>query len=288
MEGKKIPFDMEKASEMTAYLYLHLPEPMQPEGTLKFVAVTEAEPPTRTIWKEGKLWHLQAGNPTPYSLNYYKVILPKSAIFIDSNFAPLSADNVDGRTAITIRNYTGKEGEGTYHITFLWPEKDGTSLQDLPPEYRGLRDVRDIELAEHYEREMAKILAGVDYRDQSTPIATLLARNSSIVRNDKELYADSSYMLQKDPKRKEAFLKDSEKDLRDSKPYFVDNMTFLSTPPWPERPEEGYLHPIYMSYPGSLIRRDMLVFIYHKGKWYSIGNEGNPWNTDVTGFAKFK
>ena len=54
------------------------------------------------------------------------------------------------------------------------------------------------------------------------------------------------------------------------------------------KPEEGHLHPVYMCYPGTLMRRDMLVCIYHGGKWLRIGNAGNPWDTDVSVFEKFK
>lgn len=37
-----------------------------------------------------------------------------------------------------------------------------------------------------------------------------------------------------------------------------------------------------------LPRADMLVTVYHNGKWLRMGNTGNCWDTDVKVFEKFR
>ena len=107
-----------------------------------------------------------------------------------------------------------------------------------------------------------------------------------MINRDKELCVESSYTYQKDRARREAFATGTES--WGPRSYFVDGMSFLGTPRWPDQPEEGYVHPVYMCYPGTLIRRDTHAVVFHQGKWYVWGNMGNPWNIDVSDFEKFK
>jgi hypothetical protein len=50
----------------------------------------------------------------------------------------------------------------------------------------------------------------------------------------------------------------------------------LDTAPWPDKPEEGHLHPITVCRQGSHIRMDTHAFIYHEGKWLWAGHLGGP------------
>ncbi len=295
MKGRRLSLDTEKVTDTTALVRLQLKDEIPRGGTLKLVmvadfAVREFEQAGvgKVMWREGALWQVMAGNESAYNLNYYRVVLPASAIFVDSNLEPLSVDQVDGRLAVTFRNYTGEEAEGAFRVAFLWPEKDGTSLTDLPPEYRGFRDARDVKLSEEYQRQMQRIKAGLEYRDFSSPLCAVLTWNYAMVQEDEELYVTVRYGFAKDPSRKAKFLAEPEAEKWSSRGYFVERMDFLSSPPWPEKPEEGHLHPVYMCYPGTLMRRDMLACIYHEGKWLRIGNAGNPWDTDVSVFGKFR
>jgi len=287
LEGNLLSFDLDKVNERQGYYYLHFREPIGPGEKFKVISVSKFNLSNKELWKEGALWNIRLGNCTPNCLNYFRIILPKSAIFVESSRPVTMIDNFEGRVAVTIRNYTGPEADGMYQISFLWPAKDGTTLADLPPKYRGLENRLNIDLAEEYRRQMEKILAGEIYDDLSTPLGALLTNNCALVRKGKELYLKSSYLLQKNPALAEKAAQMDNKTWDRLKHYFVDELDFLSTPPWPDEPENGHIHPIYMSEKGSSMRADTLACIYENGKWYRFGNMGNARDTDVSVFKKW-
>ena len=285
MKGRRLSFDTEKVTDTTALVSLHLKEQIPPGGALKLVIVgdlpageMQRSGAKKVIWHEGALWRATAGNDTPYNLNYYQVILPPSAHLVDSNLKPVTVSSMNGRAVLTVRNYTGEEAEGSWQVAFLWVAKDGTSLADLPPEYRGLRDARDVELSKDYRRQMERIRAGLKYSDLSTPLGAVLTWNCALVNNSQEMYDACHYPTS---------VGDYYVAIK-SLPYFLDSVDFLSTPPWPEKPDQGYLHPVYMCYPGTLMRRDMIVCTYRDGKWMRVGNAGDPWETDPSAIGKPK
>jgi len=285
LKGSLIPCRVEKVSETTGYYHLDFPDSVGPGEHFKLVSVARAKPPKNSLWSQDNVWRISAPNETPYCLNYLQVVLPKSAILIDSSL-PVVVNEVDGRVAVTTRKYYGKTTDGFYwdQISFLWPEKDETTLADLPREYRGLRDKRDLELSEEYHCEKAKIIAGGKYQDQSNPLRALLTYTSAIINKDTDLLTNVTYTLHRHPELGE---QTTEETWAVSKRQFVDQTDFLSIPPWPENPQNGTLHAVYTCRPGSLIRQDMLVFVYHDGKWYQSGNAGNPRDMDVSSFTKY-
>ncbi|MHC4728246.1 MAG: hypothetical protein ACYS17_13580, partial [Planctomycetota bacterium] len=192
-------------------------------------------------------------------LNYYRFILPESAILVDCNREIMATDTVDGRVAVTIRNYTGPHYDGWCMISFLWPDEDGTSLADIPDEYHGLRNKRDEENSKLYNQEMEKILAGIRYEDQSTPLAAWLTCLGSAGQKDAELYAKSAYTK---------FSPQQAQDNVGQVGYWADKLDVLYTPEWPENPGNGYVHPLYTSRKGSLICEGMQRIVYEDGKWY--------------------
>jgi len=258
------------------------------DGRLKFIMVYEDHPSERSMWKDGPVWNLQAGNPSPFCLNYYRIVLPPSAIFLDSSMPVAFTTVAGGRTALTMRNYTGRFHDGTYHIQFVWPEKDGTSMEDVPPVYRGVRDERIAKLTQEYREAKTKILAGLEYKDLSTPVRSFLTWQSAMASGNAQLYLEVAYMGQNDAGRRAEVLKGFYQNPDEDKYWFVDQRGFLSTPPWPDEPKEGQLHPVFVARPGCLIRDDMHVFIYHAGKWLLVGNMGNPRDTDLNLFEKYK
>ena len=209
--------------------------------------------------KEGPLWHFRTALNSRNCLNYYRFILPKSAILVDCNREILATDTVDGRVAVTIRNYTGPHYDGWCMISFLWPDEDGTSLADIPDEYHGLRNKQDEENSKTYNQEMEKILAGKRYEDQSTPLAALLTCLGSAVNKDLNLYAKSKHFTQ---------LPEKVRGNVEQTGYWADTLDVLSTPRWPNNPGNGYVHPIYLCRKGSMICEYMQPIVYEDGKWY--------------------
>jgi hypothetical protein len=144
-------------------------------------------------------------------------------------------------------------------ISFLWPDEDGTSLADIPDEYHGLRNKRDEENSKIYKQEIKKILAGIRYEDQSTPLAAWLTCLGSAAQKDAELYAKSAYIK---------ITPEQAQDSVGQVGYWADILDVLYTPEWPENPGNGYVHPLYTSRKGSLICEGMQRIVYEDGKWY--------------------
>jgi hypothetical protein len=288
MEGNEIPFEVEEVREGRGYHHLRFPKPVPPGGKFRFIALTATMRGDielgSAMWQEENLWHVRLGSNPPNCLNYYRMILPRSGVFVDSSPPAVCLDSVNGRVAVTVRNYTGPQKDGNWHMAFLWPDKDGTSLADLPPRYRGLRGWRDVELSEKFRSKKAAILAGEHYRDLSSPLDNLLTWMSAVASGDKELWADCMYG---DDRQRVQKVVDMFADGQiSSKYWFVDNLDFLSSPPLPEKPKEGQIHPIYVCQPGSLLRSEVHVFVFHGGRWLRMGKIGNPRNTDLSVFEQ--
>jgi len=266
LNGNLCPVDMKLMDETTASYSIHFSEQVQPGEYFKLIGVVDLEDipvfpgGAPTYWKEGPLWYFRTANISPNCLNYYRFILPESAILVDSNRQVIATDTVDGGLAVTMRNYTGDYSDGMCMIAFLYPDEDGTTLADIPDKYHGLRSKRDTQNSETFRREMNKIRAGIKYTDQSTPLAALLTCFGSAIHGDTELYDTVKYTYQA-PDMIQKWVENAK--------YWADVLDFLSTPEWPENPGNGYVHPIYLCRKGSLICELILPMVYKDGKWYA-------------------
>ncbi|MHC4575336.1 MAG: hypothetical protein ACYS76_14600 [Planctomycetota bacterium] len=175
-------------------------------------------------------------------------------------------DAVDGRVAVTCRAYTGAIGDGKFHIAFLWPDKDGTTLAGLPPQYRGLRSEQEREFVEAGQLKIAKIMAGETFEDQSSPLTTLLTTYSAIAQKDKDLLLS----LIGDQQLKEAAARHTDAVLAEAGQMF-DTHEFLNTPAWPEEPQDGYVHSVNLCRKGSLLWDATVEMVFQGGKWYLQG-----------------
>ena len=265
MKGNLCRVDEKKVNETAAYYIIHTNEEVQPGEHFRLIAMVDLEKMplspggTPAYSQEGPLWHFRTINGSPNCLNYFRFILPESAILVDCNREIVGTDTVDGRLAVTMRNYTGPYADGWCMISFLWPDEDGTSLADIPDEYHGMRNKRDEENSKIYNQEKDKILAGIEYEDQSTPLAALLTCFGSGVLKDTNLYAKSKHFTQS-PEKVRGYVEQTG--------YWADKFDVLYTPKWPENPGNGYVHPIYLSRKGSMICEFMQPIVYEDGKWY--------------------
>jgi hypothetical protein len=268
MEGNLLPFDLEKINARSGIYTLHISKAIQPGGQIKFIGVSEID--NAVFEKDGPLWILRINYGTKgHRLYYYRFILPKSAIFVDSTQPATMIDSVDGRVAITIRSYTGESGDGVT-IAYLWPDKDSTTVADVPAEYRGLRDQAAEEVVEEGRLETAKILSGGTYKKQNTPLEALLSLYSAAVHKSS---ADFLNLITPDLRGDAA----SEMEQIMGLAGRIVDFGFLGTPDWPAEPENGYEHPVYLCREGSLICEATIVMVYQDGKWYlhdlSIGRK---------------
>ena len=136
LEGNLLVYDVKKTGGRHGNYYIKFPEPVAPGEKFKYILVSDLTP-SLGLWGDGVLWHHIMENNPRYCVNYFQEILPESAVFVDSSRDVVLIDTVDGRIAVTTRNYTGKSARGMVHTTFLWPKKDGTSILDLPERFRG-------------------------------------------------------------------------------------------------------------------------------------------------------
>jgi hypothetical protein len=279
MEGNIIPFDLEKIDAKSGIYTMHLSEPIQPGEQIKFIGVSEID--NAIFSKEGPLWILRLNyGSSPYNLCYYRFILPESTIFVDSSQPATMIDSVDGRVAITIRVYTGSSSNGVT-IAYLWPNKDGTTIADIPPRYRGLRDPAEQEIVRAGQLEIAKILSGGTYEKQNTPLETLLSLFSAAA------HKDSGQLLRLVSPNLREYVAGQMDQIMALAGWVVD-YRFLGSPKWPDKPQNGYAHPVYLCREGSLICEATLVIVYQDGKWYLQGIETGRKETESTVNAESK
>ena len=265
MKGNLCRVDVKKVDETAAYYSFHFSEEVQPGEHFKLIGVADIGklpiiPGGIPMYsQEGPLHHFRIANNPRNCLNYFRLILSESAILVDCNREIMATDTVDGKVAVTIRNYTGPYYDGWCMISFLCPDEDGTTLADIPDEYHGLRNKRDEENSKFYNQEMEKILAGIRYEDQSTPLAAFITCIGGAAQKNAGLYAKSVYTK---PSLQKA------QDLIGQVGYWADKLNVLSTPKWPENPGNGYVHPIYTGRKGSLICQEIQPIVYEDGKWY--------------------
>jgi len=260
LRGILLQFGVEKTSPGLGTYTLSYPYTVEPGENFKYICTSKI-PLSQGIPKDGSLRYFQAGWNAPNCLNYFRFILPASAIFVDSSRPVATTDNVDGRVAVTIRSYTGPSGDGTYHIAFLWPDKDGTTLADLPPQYRGLRDPLEEQVVQEGRRRTAEILAGGTFMGQKTPLETLLSLYSAVVNKDTTQFLE---LITPDVRQIVA----GQMDQMMGAAGLVVNFQFLGTPAWPDKPADGYEHPVYLCREGSLLCEATVAMACQDGKWY--------------------
>lgn len=273
MEGRLLEFDWKKGKNNEGPCDVKLIDPVAPAKDFRFICVGTSVPSSQAMRREGKLWHAWQANGSRNYLNYFRFILPKSAIFVQANRAPLAMDARDGRVALTIRNYTGEDADGAVDVAFLWPDKDGSTLLDIPPSYRQLRDKWGETVQEDYDRAMARIRAGGDFNDQSTPLATLLSRNAAMLHNNRERQLSVLYTVNEQQRKAAAAELDGlDKELGGAQGVsrtLIDPVKIIRTPQWSEQPAEGATHRIVM-YGESIEAGPVFTMglVYRQGKWF--------------------
>ncbi|TKJ37123.1 MAG: hypothetical protein CEE38_09500 [Planctomycetes bacterium B3_Pla] len=266
LSGNLCKVEEKSLGNFTFAYSVHFSEQVQPGEHFKLIGVTSLDDTAifpggePSAWKEGPLVYFMTSTTVRNALQYRRFILPESAILVDTNHEIVATDAVGGRPAVTLRSYTGPYSDAMCIVALLDPAEDGTTLADLPGKYYGLRSKLDRENSELYQREMHKIRAGMNFADQSTPLAALLTGFASGINENADLDRAVSLMtIEPD---------EIQRSMESSK-YWADQVDFLSTPQWPDNPGNGYVHPIYLCRKGSLIDEIAQRMVHEDGKWYS-------------------
>ncbi len=259
LSGHLLQFDFERRNALRGDYTIHFPQDIGPGELFRYVTVGRLN---GIVWRrEAPLWILPVGSGRVNCLAYYRVVLPKSAIFVDSSHPVVMTDAFEGRVAVTVRSLTGPASQNSVNVAFLWPDKDGTTPADLPPQYRGLRDASQEQVVREGRRQTAEILAGGKYTGQKTPLETLLSLYSAAVNKD------TSQLLELlTPELRQLAAGQMDQVMQTAG--LVVEYQFLGTPTWPQKPENGREHPIYLCREGSLLCEMTMVMAFQDGKWY--------------------
>jgi hypothetical protein len=178
-EGNLLRYDTKTYYENSLTYLVHLPNPIEPGETIGYIAVSPSI--ERLYWlSKGPVWSVTA--MTDFALKPMlclgKIILPKSAILLGAYPEALLTDTVEDRIALTFR--IEEAGNTKMAFSFLWPNKDGTTLENVPPEMRGLQDPQQARIIKNARKEMSRIIDGQRFSDHSTPMNSFLSGVSDL------------------------------------------------------------------------------------------------------------
>lgn len=122
-----------------------------------------------------------------------------------------------------------------------------------------------------------KILSGEKYFNLSTPVDGLLSYISAVISKNADTCRKTKAVKMNEPI-------EFEPDLINE----CNNICIYRTEPLLEKPKEGDIHPIYITYimpEGKKSSVDVQVFIYHQSGWRKLFNNGNvlwiDWRRDI-------
>ena len=183
-DGNLLDYEVKPNSEHSTTYSIHLPNPIEPGEKIRYITVSPSL--ERIFWlSEGPVWSLvsNSSGSSKGKLFLYKIILPESAILLGTYPEVLITDKVEDRIALTFRRFIEDSRNSTLAISFLWPDKDGTSLEDIPPEMRGLEDPQQARIIQEGRKQMARIMDGQRFADESTPMNVLLSGVSILIHD---------------------------------------------------------------------------------------------------------
>ncbi|MFC1763989.1 hypothetical protein ACFL6U_18180 [Planctomycetota bacterium] len=175
-EGNLLDYEFKPVSEYAATYFIHLHKPVEPGQKIRYITVS----PTikHLFWQtQGPIWSTIFTNTSKANakLFLYHTILPQSAILLSSFPDVLLTDEIEDRIALTFRQSIEPSNHMCFALSFLWPDKDGTTMDDVPPEMRGLRDREQERIIQEANKQWDRILDGQRFVDLSTPMNSLLS-----------------------------------------------------------------------------------------------------------------
>lgn len=260
LKGNLLNYETESSGGATRYS-LQFPETIEPGQKVSFIVVSKNY--NRLWWaSKSPIWTpiFQFNSQKPL-LHLAKIVLPKSAILLGSHPKAFLTDMVEDRVALTFRDYIKDTRGSKVTVSFLWPDKDGTDLKDVPPGIRGLRDRRDVKLAKHYRDTLARILSGEKFHDMSTPLNSLLTYYYYLINEDPEGLRLVAIPFKDDDQEK---LKN---EMAAYKEYVVHFLDFFNTAPFPDDPQPDTIHSVQLSLKGTFFPAVTVDIIYKDGRW---------------------
>jgi len=183
-EGNLLDFEVKPNSEYYATYFIYLHKPVEPGRKIRYIAVSPSI--KHLFWlSQGPVWSTGVTDSSDANakLFLYHIILPKSAILLSAFPEVLLTDEIEDRIALTFRHSIEPSNNMCLVFSFLWPDKDGTTMDDVPPEMRGLRDPEQDRIIQEANKQMDRIIDGQRFSDLSTPTNSLLSAVSFIMHD---------------------------------------------------------------------------------------------------------
>jgi hypothetical protein len=124
-------------------------------------------------------------------------------------------------------------------------------------------------MVREYEETLQAIKGGLDFENQSTPLNAYLTYICGILHRD----AGKLHRVM----GKVGNWPDKDDNTWERWQDWIANAAVLKTPEWSSEPEEWTVHPIFVARPGLVTCEDVHLCVYSRGKWYRVGNVGNPY-----------
>lgn len=183
LEGNELTYEAKSDAINVSRYVVHFSRPIEPNQKAGFILSSKNY--NRAYWaSKGPVWTITfSSGQKQIFLHYTKIILPKSAILLSAFPDYITIDKVEDRIALTFRDYKQGQLPAMQQVSFLWPDQDGSTLQDVPPELRGLADPEQIRMSQDFNAGVASILAGKRVNDASSPMNSLLSAISFAVHD---------------------------------------------------------------------------------------------------------
>lgn len=279
-EGNLLGCEVKPISEFMATYFIHLPEPIEPGQKIRYITVSPSI--KHVVWiNKGPIWStfFDDGCDSKPKLFLYHIILPQSAILLKTHPDVLLTDQIEDRIALTFRRFIDDPTRKIrFTLSFLWPDKDGSSLDDVPPEMRGLIDPQQGCLIRESNRHMARIIEGQRFADCSTPMNAFLSGVSDLM-HDLDKIAELQFA---NPIVKKSFNGDLEKVKQFLAAYRNElfKVDLHSCGEAPAEPTPGQTAWIKFALKGSFKPIATAIYIYQEdGQWAFHGGDFLPAKT---------
>ena len=128
MDGQLLDYDKDTIAPNLGFFYVHYPSMVRPGDSFEFVSTFEMDADLSSLKNSDGHYEYTAGEGTPNSLAYYRVILPENAEFIEctGNIDLLKVDSHYGRVGLTMKGQKSNSGS---HYTIVFDIKDEYLLE---------------------------------------------------------------------------------------------------------------------------------------------------------------
>ena len=142
LDGMLLDYQKDEVAPYKGYYYVNFPEPVPAGESFEFVSTFEMDVRLDSL-KKDDYYEFTAGDGSPHSLAFYRIVLPEGAEFLEctGNVDLLKVDSHYGRVGLTIKGHKSDSGSH-YTIKFnlnddllAKPEDDAVDYEEVAMTY---------------------------------------------------------------------------------------------------------------------------------------------------------